>query len=46
VALQRAQERSGVELDYEPTQGNKKGKNKGKQRREQEDIFERTLKGR
>lgn len=47
VALLRAQERSGVELDYDPTQGGKKGKNrKDKQRREQEDIFERTLKNR
>jgi len=47
VALMRAQERSGVELDYEPAQNNKKGKNrKEKQRREQEDIYERTLKNR
>lgn len=46
LALQRAQERSGVELDYNSGKGSGKSNKKEKQRREQEDIFERTLKTR
>lgn len=46
VALLRAQERSGVELDYDAQSGKKGKSRKEKQRREQEEIFERTLKGR
>lgn len=46
LALQRAQERSGVELEYQSGKGSGKSNRKEKQRREQEDIFERTLKTR
>lgn len=44
LALLRAQEKSGVELEYQSGKG--KSNKKDKQRREQEEIFERTLKAR